>query len=173
MDAEPIAPPAMETPAEPPSPMPEAPQPGRKRWSRLRVALGITGLLLLVVGAALFLLTRPSPSEPFYEATEANTRGYDMLAAGGLQDAVVDITAERALARYNEPEGVDPEATWIFVMQTLATVAPDTPIAVVQRYADFSPVEEIIAEVADVLAYLEGDITVEEFAERVERRALS
>ncbi len=134
-----------------------------------RIIIGILVLLVLALGglwAYSSLAVRPAPEEPAVAAA-ANTSVFQAMAAGGIDNAVVDITPERALVRYNLPQGMDEAASWAYALTVLSSVAPYSQQAVVQIYQDFAPKTEVNVGMADVVAMMEGRLTAEQFEQRV------
>ncbi len=142
----------------------------------LLIYLGvIVGVIILALGAVLaYSLTRGGlpREEPAPRASELNTQVYEALHAWGISEAVVDITSERALVRYNLPPGAEEKAIWALVFTALYSLSPNTEWVVLQMYRDFEPQTEVTVLMSDVVAFLEARLTPEEFEQRLRVRPL-
>jgi len=130
---------------------------------------------ILIVAFALiafFILSLLTQPEPEITPNPLNTELYSALASAGIEDAVVDITPERALIRYNLPENMSKESANYYIMGAAATITPNSSKIVIQVYEDFEPLEEVVANTEDVLAFIDGAITYEELEKRIEIRSL-
>lgn len=145
-----------ETPAEP------------RRWLEDHPVLVVGVGILVVVAGGLWILSGPTGTgeEPI-EASEQNTELYGKLAASGIQDALVDVTEERALIRYNQPANMTRSSSVHIAMGSAAQVAPNSSEIVVEVYEDFEPAVTATVTTDDVLAFLDGEITYETFRDRV------
>ena len=101
------------------------------------------------------------------EIRSENTQLYAALVDAGIEDAVVDITDERALIRYNLPPNLNMEATWYYIISASAIIAPETDKIVIQTYVNYEPREEITVNTTDVIALMNEGITMVDFQERV------
>ena len=86
------------------------------------------------------------------EIRTENTQLYAALVDAGIEDAVVDITDERALIRYNLllPATLNKEATRQYILSASAIIAPETDKIVIQTYVNYEPGEEITVNTKDV-----------------------
>ena len=85
------------------------------------------------------------------EIRTENTQLYAALVDAGIEDAVVDITDERALIRYNLlPANLNKEATRQYILRASAIIAPETDKIVIQTYVNYEPGEEITVNTRDV-----------------------
>ncbi len=135
----------------------------------LRIVIGLVVLIALVVGglwAYSQLAVRPAPEQPVAASTE-NTPVYQALAAGGIDEAMVDVTPERALVRYNLPSGMAEEVSWAYALAVLSAMAPGSGQAVIQVYQDFTPRTELTVALSDVSARLAGRLSPEDFEARL------
>ena len=89
-----------------------------------------------------------------------------ILVKSRIEDAVVDVTDERALVRYNLPHGLDKDDTLQFVIVEAAKISDSNKI-VIQIYENFTPLEEINVDRKVVLDFAKHRITYEEFKQRV------
>ncbi|RLI85044.1 MAG: hypothetical protein DRO98_07650 [Archaeoglobales archaeon] len=135
-----------------------------------KVAISITVIAILAI--SLYILSLPLLPEPEITTNPLNTELYLALASVGIEDAVVDITDERALIRYNLPENMSKESVNYYIMGAAATIAPNSSKIVIQVYENFTPVEEVVVSTEDVLTFMNETITHEEFEKRIEVRSL-
>ena len=85
------------------------------------------------------------------EIRTENTQLYAALVDAGIEDAVVDITDERALIRDNLlPARLNKEATKQYILSASAIIAPETDKIVIQTYVNYEPGEEITVNTVDV-----------------------
>lgn len=118
------------------------------------VAVVAAGLVLAV---ALPVDDPPAPSDPESDL-------YRTLAAAGFDDAVVTVSDERVLVRYNHPEGENLTEARRFVVRRAAAAAPGTSAVVVQVYRDYEPYQEVTVPTATVQAYNRGAVPASELA---------
>ena len=130
-----------------------------------KIVIPITVIAVLAI--ALCILSLPSQPEPEIIPNPLNTELYLALASVGIEDAVVDITPERALVRYNLPENMSKESVNYYIMGAAAAITNSSKI-VIQVYENFTPLEEVIVSTEDVLAFMNETITYEEFEKRIE-----
>ena len=131
-----------------------------------RVVIPLVIVAVLVV--VLLILSIPTPKEPEIQPNPLNTQLYNTLSELGIEDAVVDVTAERTVVRYNLPENMSKEDAEISIMQVAAEISINSGKIIIQTYENFKPVEEVIVGTNDVLAFMEKTITYEEFRKRIE-----
>lgn len=114
-----------------------------------------TIVLLTIVGIALTVgylaFVPPKTAKP------ENEELYSALASAGIDEALVDVTDDIALVRYNLPEGRDEEAVTYFVLGAAAGAAPHTGKIIVQSYSDSTPISEVTANTGDILALTSKD----------------
>ena len=132
------------------------------------IILVIIAIILLI---ALFILSFSTQPESEITPNPLNTELYLALASVGIEDAVVDITPERALVRYNLPENMSKESVNYYIMGAAAAITNSSKI-VIQVYESFTPLEEVIVSIEDVLAFMNETITYEEFEKRIEIKSL-
>ncbi len=135
-----------------------------------RILKFFIALLIIIVvilgGLVAYALTRGgSPEEPV-QVNELNTNVYVALNSGGIPDALVDITPERAFVRYNLPDGMNEEVSWTYTLTMLSIIAPEVDQAVVEIYEDLVPKTRVTTKMADLLALADGLIDSEEFSDR-------
>jgi len=127
--------------------------------------------VIAVLAIALYILSLPSQPEPEIIPNPLNTELYIALTSVGIEDAVVDITPERALVRYNLPENMSKESVNYYIMGAAAAITNSSKI-VIQVYENFTPLEEVVVNTDDVLAFMNETITYEEFEKRIEIKSL-
>ena len=135
---------------------------------RKRNILILAAVIFLVIG---ILYIVPSPKEEEVIPNPKNTELYTLLANVGIEDALVDITKDRALIRYELPENMSKEASQYYIMLAAATITNSSKI-VIQVYENFTPLEEVVVSTDDVLAFMNGTITYEEFEKRIKIKSL-
>jgi len=128
-------------------------------------------VIIVVSIAILVFLSLPSPREPEAIPDPLNHELYLKLTNMGIKDAVVDITKERVLIRYNLLKSMNKSSVNYEIMRNAATIA-DSGKIVIQVYKDFKPLEEIVASREDVLAYMNGAISYKELEKRIETKSL-
>jgi len=139
------------------------------RWWLMKLKLMVLVAFLLIL--SLYFLSLES-EKPEITPNPLNIELYAALASVGIEDAVVDITQERALIRYNLPENMSKESVNYYIMGAAATIAPNSSKIVIQVYGNFEPLEEIVVKTEDVLAFMNETITYEELEKRIEIRSL-
>jgi len=127
--------------------------------------------LAVVLAFVIIILSLPTQPEPEITPNPLNTGLYLALASVGIEDAVVDITPERALIRYNLPANMSKESANYYIMGAAATIANSSKI-VIQVYENFMPVEEVVVSTEDVLAFINGTISYKELEKRIETKSL-
>ena len=131
-----------------------------------RVVIPLVIVAVLVV--VFLILSIPTPKELEIQPNPLNTQLYNTLSELGIEDAVVDVTADRTVVRYNLPENMSKEDAEISIMQVAAEISINSGKIIIQTYENFKPVEEVIVGTNDVLAFMEKTITYEEFRKRIE-----
>jgi len=123
-----------------------------------------TAFFVALVFGLLYEMCATNPGvEENIEIHEENTQLYAALVAVGIEDAIVDITDERALIRFNLPNNLNKEATWYYIMSASAAIAPETDKIIIQTYENYERREEVTVNTTDVMALINGNITMEEF----------
>jgi len=128
-------------------------------------------VIIVVSIAILVFLSLPSPREPEAISDPLNHELYLKLTNMGIKDAVVDITEERVLIRYNLLKNMNKSSVNYEIMRNAATIA-DSGRIIIQVYEDFKPLEEIVVSREDVLAYMNGAISYKELEKRIEIKSL-
>lgn len=113
--------------------------------------IGVLVAAVLLVGVA-YLAFVPPPT-----ATPENEELYSALQSAGIEDALVDVTDDRVLVRYDRPAGYDVRATNYLVLGAAAEAAPYTERVVVECYEGSTRVERVSANTGDVLAIVSVD----------------
>lgn len=136
----------------------------------------VLGLLALGSGLAGYGLLRSAPSGPLeadtVEATETNTRVYQAFAAAGFTDVMADVTPERALVRYNVPEGVVPQASWFYAFTVLTVQAPHSEEVVLEVHRDFQPFQRVSVPMDVLLQVVGGEMDAQELKEAMRVESL-
>lgn len=134
-------------------------------------------VVVIVVSVFLFLprekALKPSVVAPEAEVVvlrEENTTLYSLLYQMGL-DPLVDVTDQRVLIRYNQPEEIS-EKIYYRILAYSARTSPNSEEIIVQIYRNYSPHMEIRANTQDVLSWIEGRISMEEPSKRTIRREI-
>jgi len=128
------------------------------------IIIMLTAFFVALVFGLLYEMCATNPEvEENIEIREENTRLYAALVAVGIEDAIVDITDERALIRFNLPNNLNKEATWYYIMSASAAIAPETDKIIIQTYENYERREEVTVNTTDVIALINGSITIEEF----------
>ena len=113
--------------------------------------IGVLVAAVLLVGVA-YLTFVPPPT-----ATPENEELYSALQSAGIEDALVDVTDDRVLVRYERPAGYDVRATNYLVLGAAAEAAPYTERVVVECYEGSTRVERVSANTGDVLAIVDTE----------------
>lgn len=130
---------------------------------RAIIILGsIVAVLALLAGAVLVYANVPNEHAQMQApadvaAIERNTELATALTVGGLDDAFVDVTDERALVAYDLPEGSDGEFLQDFALGAAAQAAPESARAVIVQNANGTTLTWDVPMTA-VVAYLSGEI---------------
>lgn len=123
-------------------------------------------LLVLALGIALVTLPSATPSE--VQPSASNSAIYALLVNGGIPDALVDATLDRTFISYSLPSALDKEGTWYYVMGVAAGAYPETKKVTVQAYVNEEPTEEVTAEMADVLDFVNNRVTEAQFKAKLQ-----
>ena len=123
-----------------------------------------TAFFVALVFGLLYEMCATNPGvEENIEIREENTQLYAALVAVGIEDAIVDITDERALIRFNLPNNLNKEATWYYIMSASTAIAPESDKIIIQTYENYERREELTVNTTDAMALINGKITMEEF----------
>ncbi len=132
--------------------------------SKKKIAILVLALIVIIIVGYMFL---PAPTGEVV-LNEKNSEIYSLLVAGGINESMVDATAERVLIQYDLPDGMEKEASWYFAMGAAAAASPDSEKVVVQAFVADKATEKVSVKTKDVLDLLSKKITDEEFSARVE-----
>ena len=117
------------------------------------IIIMFTAFFVALVFGLLYEMCATNPGvEENIEIREENTRLYAALVAVGIEDAIVDITDERALIRFNLPNNLNKGATWYYIMSASAAIAPETDKIIIQTYENYERREEVTVNTTDVIA---------------------
>lgn len=121
----------------------------RGEWNwRLTAGVIVVGLVV-VFGYLAFV--------PPESASPANEELYSALSSAGIEDAMVDVSEDRVLVRYELPPGYDLEATDYLVLGAAAASAPHTERLVVESYDGSMRLRRVTANTGDVLALISAE----------------
>ncbi len=129
-----------------------------------KIAILVLALIVIIIAGYMFL---PAPTGEVV-LNEKNSEIYSLLVAGGINESMVDATAERVFIAYDLPEGMEKEASWYFAMGAAAAASPDSEKVVVQAFVNDKATEKVSVKIKDVLDLLAMKITDSEFSQRVE-----
>ncbi|HLE07047.1 MAG TPA: hypothetical protein VI933_00305 [archaeon] len=129
-----------------------------------KIAILVLALIVIIIVGYMFI---PAPTGEII-LNEKNSEIYSLLVAGGINESMVDATAERVLIQYDLPEGMEKEASWYFVMGSAAAASPESEKVVAQAFVGENPTEKVSVKTKDVLDLLAGRINDAEFAGKVE-----
>ena len=118
-----------------------------------KVAVGIIALLIIALAVISFW---PVPQE--LSANETNSEIYAALVAGGIEDAVVDVTASQVIVAYEVPANTDKDASLFFVMGTVAASTPDIETLKIETHSG-QTVETVTVKIKDVTDFLGGRLS--------------
>jgi hypothetical protein len=130
---------------------------------------GVIVLFVIIVGGAIILSqSATSAAGETIELNPVNTDVYAVLLAAGIEDAVVDYTPEHTIIGIPLTENLDAERAAFFAIGAAASVARQTETITVETFRDEVPRVSVTVESEDVLAFINGDLSEAELAERVE-----
>jgi hypothetical protein len=129
-----------------------------------KLALTIVILLITLTTASLACSGNPTP-----ETTE-NIAQYETLRetliTGGIENAEITVYEDKAIIRYNEPldnTETDLISKWVYIMGATIEEAPWVSEVVTQSIIEDDAILEITGQTDDIIAYLCGETTSEEF----------
>ncbi len=123
----------------------------------------ISGVILVVLIGAFLFLSQPQERVDAPQVKEVNSEVYAQLRSNGISDAVVDVTSERALVRYELPDDMEKDQATYLVLGFISSANVSSNEAVVQVYDDYEPVEEWRVSVNSLETYQQGNLTFSEF----------
>ncbi len=100
---------------------------------------------------------------------------YESLTFQGIDDAVVEVTEEHVLVKYDQPSvrsDTDALLTWFYIMGVAAETAPNTESVIIEMYDGPEALYEVTVQTADIQNYLEANIGIDEFRSKVDVRAV-
>jgi len=89
--------------------------------------------IIAIVAIALFILYHPSQPETEITPNPLNTELYAALVSIGIENAVVDITPERAFVRYNLPENMSKESVNYYIIGAAAAITNSSWLSSYER----------------------------------------
>jgi aspartate 1-decarboxylase len=124
---------------------------------KIIIPLALLALIIVVLG---YVALKPAP---VVEVKAENVRLYSALANMGIEDAVVDVTQDKVLVRYNLPANMDMDTVSYYVMGAAAQAAPDSKEIILQVYEDMQPVKEVTVNTSDVISFINERMTLTDF----------
>lgn len=131
--------------------------------------LGILFVILALLAVFWVLGASPTPDEEPVSPSEKNTELFYTLADASITDAVVDITDERALVRYNVPENMTKNESVYYTLGATARVANESERVVLEVFSENEPVERVEVRVEEVESYLSDETTLSDLEKEIER----
>lgn len=125
-----------------------------------RAVLG--GIVIVLALVAVGLGVAGPASSDTIEPNERDSELYASLADAGVSDAVVEISDEHVLVRYEVPDGMNRTESLEIVLRKSAAAAPNTQVLVVQVYDGYEPALQATVETSVVLAYVLDELTYED-----------
>src|SRR3989338_725966 len=95
---------------------------------KIFIVIGVL-IAILVAGAAVIYLL---PTPQAVSVNEKNNEIYSLMVAGGIEDAVVDATADRVLVTYDLPANLAKEASWFHTMGAVAAAVPESKALIIE-----------------------------------------
>ena len=120
-------------------------------------------VLSVIAAAALFFLSQPDAQAKEVELEDKNSAIYSLLVAGGIKDALVDATQERVIVDYELPFSMDKQASWFYVMGSVAAVSSSSEMIVLQASQGGIASEKMTVKMADALDFLNNKTSEERF----------
>src|SRR3989344_2123975 len=102
---------------------------------------------------------------------KVNDAIYAALAAAGIENELVDVTDARTIVDYEVPGGMNKEVALFYVLGAAAQYATAESIITATLFENGSASEESTVSVQDVLAFLNEEIGIQEFREKITRAA--
>lgn len=164
---EPEEDPGRDAPRDPPPAQEDRDRREPDWWLQKKVLVS-AGVLALLFLASLALFW-PASSMSIGADPVATEIAAD-LAEEGIDDALVDVTDERALVRYDPPSDMNTEESWLVVLDSLQANAVDSEMAVLQVYDTGDPRQEVEADMDDVESYFDARISWDELRNRMSVR---
>jgi len=138
--------------------------------NRRRAAAAGFFLVVFLVVVGVWVLGAPStPDGEPVSPSERNTELFYTLADASITDAVVDITDERALVRYNVPENMTKNESVYYTLGATARVANESERVVLEVFRDNEPVESVEVRTEAVVSYLRDEASLSELKDEVDR----
>ena len=103
---------------------------------------------------------------------ERNDAIYAALVSVGIENALVDVTDERTIIRYEVPNDMNKEAALYYVIGGAARYAIPGSTITATLFENESASEESTVSVKDVFAFLNKKITEKKFSGRINRKNL-
>ncbi|MGD9778418.1 hypothetical protein [Methanomethylovorans sp.] len=100
---------------------------------------------------------------------------YESLAFQGIDDAIVEVTEEQVLVKYDQPpvrSDTDALLIWLYIMGAAAETAPYTDKIIIEMYDGTEELYEVTVQTSDIQDYLDSYTTLDEFKTKVSVRAV-
>src|SRR3989338_4688304 len=102
---------------------------------------------------------------------ERNDAIYAALAAAGIENALVDVTDARTIVDYEVPGGMNKEVALFYVLGAAARYAAAESTITATLFENESASEEATVSARDARAFLNREINLQEFREKIVRAA--
>jgi uncharacterized protein YxeA len=130
-----------------------------------KILLGIVGIFVLII-IAYFAFS--AIAEDVTSLNPKNTMIYAVLAEAGLKDVIVDNTPDGTVIAVSYTGEEDPETVAFYAMGAASLVDPNTPNIEVELYKGETKTYSVKAITSDVKAFADGQISEEEFYNKLE-----
>jgi hypothetical protein len=134
-------------------------------------------LALIAAGAFIFLASTGGSGEPQPYAEEvsleqrsANAGVISALAAGGIDSAMADVSANQVYIAYDLPAGTDADIMQQFALGVAGSAAENSKNIVVLQYQDEKPKTAWTVSAADFDAFMRKQITAEQLDARIAKQ---
>lgn len=99
--------------------------PDKRLSAGRKIAGGIAAVVLIIVISLLIFLFRPAPPEEVLPVEEKNSEIFSALAAAGLTDAVVDVSAGKVIVDVEVPENSAIDGVAAYALGVIGAAIPD------------------------------------------------
>lgn len=101
------------------------------------------------------------------ETIEKQTIIFNYLESVGISNALVDVTSQRVLIRYELPEDIEKEKTYYFAMAVSAKICPGSEDIKIEAFKEFELLETVSVKTSDVLDLVEDKTSINTFKDRI------
>ncbi len=134
-----------------------------------KVFIVIGVLIAILVAGAVVIYLLPTPQA--VSVNEKNSEIYSLMVAGGIENAVVDVTADKVLVTYNLPADLDKEASWFHTMGAVAAAVPNGKTLIIETHYRSgngqNKIDTLTVQIKDVTDFLGGRLTEMQFRAKV------